>query len=190
LQGGFILSIYTKKGDRGTTSNVLGNIYSKADIMIELQGGVDEINANVGLLRSKLWNDVPNVQELQKIDVFLKKIQYNLFLLGVEISMEFTKSKVRLAEVEVMEQEIDYMTNRMNPLKNFIYQSGSEAAAQAHVVRSITRRVERVFVRTLEGREFPESYKYLNRVSDYFFTLARFLNNLASNPEEILILNE
>lgn len=184
------MSIYTKKGDKGSTSNVLGNVYSKADIMMEMQGGIDEINANIGLLRSKLWNNVPNVHELQRIDSFLKKIQYNLFVLGVEVSIEFTKSKVKLSEVEEMELEIDYMTSKMNPLKNFIYQSGSEAAAQAHVVRSITRRVERVFVRGLEGREFPVSYKYVNRLSDYSFTLARYLNNLMSQPEEILILKE
>jgi cob(I)alamin adenosyltransferase len=184
------LAIYTKKGDKGSTSNVLGNVYSKADIMIEFQGGIDEINANVGLLRSKLSSNVQNIQELHSIDVFLKKVQYNLFVLGVEVSMEFSKSRVKLSEVEQMEQEIDHMTNRMDSLKNFIYQSGSEAAAHAHVVRSITRRVERVFVIALEGREFPESYQYINRMSDYFFTLARYMNYLAGQSEETLILKD
>lgn len=182
------MSIYTKKGDKGTTSNVLGNIYSKADIMMELQGGIDEINANIGALRSRLGNNVPNVQELHRIDSFLKGIQYNLFALGVEVSMEFSKSKVQLSEVESLEHEIDYMTNKMNPLKNFIYQSGTEAATSSHVLRSIVRRVERVFVRVLEEKAFPESYQYINRLSDYFFTLARYLNHLSGQPEEVLYL--
>jgi cob(I)alamin adenosyltransferase len=182
------LTIYTKKGDKGSTSNVLGNIYSKADIMMELQGGIDEINANTGLIRNKLAGCIKDANEFHRIDTFLKKAQYNLFALGAEVSMEFSKSNVKLEEVKEMEKEIDYMTEKVGDLKNFIYQSGNEAACYAHIVRSITRRVERVFVRALEGREFPESYQYINRMSDYFFTLARYLNYITGQSEEILIL--
>lgn len=182
--------VYTKKGDKGKTSNVLGKVYSKSYILIELQGGIDEINANIGVLRCKLGGNVPNVQELKRIDAFLKKVQYNLFLLGTEVSMEFTKNMVKPAETQSLEQEIDYMTERMQPLKNFIYQSGNEASVLSHVVRSVTRRVERVFVRISEEQNCPESYQYINRLSDYFFTLARYLNHINGKEEEVLIIKE
>jgi cob(I)alamin adenosyltransferase len=180
--------IYTKKGDKGITSNVLGKTYSKASMLMELQGGIDEINANIGFLRSRLSSSVHNLLELQRIDSLLKKIQYNLFSIGVEISMEFTKANVGLDEVKVLEEEIDYMTNKMKQLRNFIYQSGNEAAAYSHIIRSVVRRGERVFVRALEESEYPESYQYINRLSDYFFTLARYLNHLGGQEEEVLKL--
>ena len=182
------MTVYTKKGDKGKTSNVLGNIYSKSSILMELQGGIDEINSNVGYLRSRLGSNIPNIQELQRIDTFLKRIQYNLFSLGAEVSMEFTKVNVKYSEAELLEKEIDYMTDKMKPLSNFIYQSGNEVAAYAHIVRSVIRRTERVFVRVLEDREYPESYQYINRLSDYFFTLARYFNQLSGREEEVLIL--
>lgn len=181
------MGIYTKKGDRGKTSNVLGHIYSKADMMMELQGSIDEVNAHVGQLRSLLKEN--NTLLYNKINDILKSIQYNLFVLGVEVSLEFTESKIKICEAENLEKEIDTMTNEMEPLKNFIYQSGNLKATSAHIIRSIVRRTERVFVRVLENREYPESYQYINRLSDYFFTLARYLNYVdKKEKEEILII--
>jgi cob(I)alamin adenosyltransferase len=177
------LSIYTKKGDKGYTTNVLGHTYSKSDIMMELQGSIDEINANIGYLRSLLSS-----AEIKEVDTFLKDIQFQLFALGVELSSEFTIKKITSEHTKVLEIQIDRMTQKTGELKNFIYQSGTTAASYSHVIRTVVRRTERIFVAVLKTMNCFESYQYINRLSDYFFTLARYFNHLNGIQEEILKL--
>lgn len=178
------MKIYTKKGDKGKTSNVIGMTLSKSDIFMELQGGIDEINANVGHLRSKIRNS--KVNERNYIDEMLKKIQYILYKIGVDVSSQFKYKNVCDDEVKFLESEIDYMTERMPALESFIYYSGSESSTYSHVIRTVIRRVERVFVRVLEDKEYPVDYQFINRLSDYFFTLSRYINFLEGINDEYM----
>lgn len=183
-------SIYTKAGDKGYTSNFLGKIYSKADMIMELQGEMDEINAYIGLIRNKIKiNRIKYDEEyFQHLGTFLKNIQYCLYIIGVEISTEFTQVYIKEKEIEDLEKEIDFMCSKTEAMKNFIYYSGCEEAALSQVIRTIVRKGERTFVRALKGKEYPISFKYINRLSDYFFALSRFLNGLQGIQDEIMNL--
>lgn len=182
--------IYTKTGDKGYTTNLLDKKYSKADIEMELQGGIDEINANIGLLRNVVVtsNLKCDKTKLSKIDELLKKIQYHLYLIGIEVSTEFTENYVGEEEVKFLEEGIDDIVDQTEPMKSFIYYSGNNPAAFSHVIRTLVRRVERVFVRALEDREYPKSYQYINRLSDYFFSLARYINYIDGIKDEPMVL--
>ncbi len=181
--------IYTKTGDKGYTTNLLNKKYSKADVEMELQGGIDEINANIGLLRSILSSMELNFSSsMTLVDEKLKRIQYDLYLIGIEVSTEFTEVYITEEEVKFLENEIDYMVDKTEPMKSFIYYSGCTSANLSHIIRTITRRVERVFVRALEGSSYPKSYEYVNRLSDYFFTLSRFINQLSGIQDEPMVL--
>lgn len=181
------MKIYTKTGDKGTTANVLGQRISKGDIMLELQGTVDEVNVNVGYLRAML-KDIPMKEQPFDIDKSLRDVQYALFRIGTDISSNFTYEYVKEAEIAAMEQSIDIMTDAVEPLKNFIYYSGNIASTYCQVIRSVVRRAERIFVRHLEGKDYNLDYQYINRLSDYFFTLARYLNFLTGTNEEVMQL--
>lgn len=183
------MKIYTKKGDRGSTSNVLGEGVSKADVIIELQGSIDEINANIGYLRS-LVRMLKDEKEKNYIDNMMIEIQYTLFRMGGDISSKFTHKYVSEEDVDFLEKEIDRMTEKLKVLHSFIYYSGVEAAAFAHIVRSITRRAERIFVRTLEGKEYPPDYQYVNRLSDFFYTLSRYINYISGEKDEVMNLRD
>lgn len=183
----FLLKIYTKTGDKGTTSDVLGNRVSKADIKIELQGTIDEVNAGIGYLRS-LLKEMPNNTQIMDIDAVLRDIQYALFRIGSDVSSNFEYNYVKEADIAFLEQSIDLMTNTVGQLQNFIYYSGHQAAAYCQVVRSIVRRAERVFVRHLEGKKYNFDYQFINRLSDYLFTLARYINHGSKTEEEIMKL--
>jgi cob(I)alamin adenosyltransferase len=182
--------IYTKTGDKGYTTNLLNKRYSKADIEMELQGGLDEINANIGFLRSLIKSQESNLnpQITSYLDDRLKKVQYTLYLVGIEVSTEFTEVYVNEDETADLEKEIDYIVDKTEPMKSFIYYSGGEAASYCHVIRTIARRVERVFVRALSDTKYPKCYEYINRLSDYFFILARYINELSRRKDEPMVL--
>lgn len=186
------MGIYTKKGDMGYTTNLLGEKYLKCDEMMELQGSIDEVNAHIGVLRSKLSKLCGQV-ELKNADDLLKTIQFNLYEMGVELSSNFTQILIDENSVKLLEDSIDEMTELMPPQKNFLYYSGMEEAVYAHMIRSVVRRTERVFVRFHEKigkEEYSVSYKYINRLSDFFFTLARYINHVCGSQEEIMTLGK
>jgi cob(I)alamin adenosyltransferase len=181
------LKIYTKTGDKGTTSDVLGQRISKGDIKIELQGSIDEINAGAGYLRA-LLNITGLSQSDLDLDSGLQDIQYALFRIGGDVSADLSGNYIKEADLEHLEKSIDLMENATGPLENFIYYSGSEAATYCHVVRSAARRAERVFVRYMENKEYNLDYQYINRLSDYLFSLARYINLLSKVPDEAMKL--
>lgn len=183
------MKIYTKTGDKGTTSNLLGERLSKADINMELQGQIDEINSGVGYLRSLLKN-LSFTPKVAHTDEALKEIQYNTYKIGIDISSRFSKKHISQSHVDALEQEIDRMVNQMPPIKSFIYYSGSKEGTYAHVIRSTTRRAERTFVKALGDMEYPADYQYINRLSDYFHTLARYFNFLQGIEDEPMILRD
>lgn len=154
------MPIYTKKGDRGETGIFNGKRVSKSDALIEAIGTVDELNATLGNLRVKR-------EELKK----LEQIQSDLFSIGARLAGAEIKVDLEKRVLE-MEKEIDKMWKEMPPLKNFVLPSG-----QIHLARTICRRAERRLVSVpIIHNTFPIILVYVNRLSDYLFCLARWVN--------------
>jgi len=179
------MEIYTKKGDKGFTSTVEGKKVSKTDILLEVQGKVDEVNANIGHLRSILKEDLDR-EERNKIDEYLKKIQYKLYKIGTDISSRFKYKNITEEDVEFLENKIDFFQRKSGKLENFIYYSGSRSVTYTHVVRSLTRTAERTFARFIEDIETPYDYKFVNRLSDFMYALARYIKYLNGEEDEIV----
>lgn len=165
------MKIYTKTGDRGETSLIGGTRVSKADLRLETYGTADELNAFVGLLRAA---ELP-----EDLDKKLHRIQNRLFDLGAYLATDTNKlSADRFAlpkeEVEWLEKGIDEMEEGLPALKNFVLPAGNERIARAHVCRTVARRLERQMVALLKEDENDQiALQYVNRLSDFFFVLAR-----------------
>lgn len=182
--------IYTFTGDDGKTGLVGGSRVSKADHRIALYGEVDELNSRMGLAVAMMRES----KNFSRDVVFLEGIQSTLFDLGSNLACEPEKRgewklPVLTAErVQSLEAEIDWMDAGLTPLKNFILPGGTELAAQIHLCRTCARSVERKMVgfQQDEGEAMPENgLKFMNRLSDYFFVLARSVNKRAGVSEPI-----
>ena len=184
------MPIYTRTGDTGLTSLFGGKRVLKCEELVDVYGSIDELNSWVGLIASQLA--VPDVQQ------FLAIIQSDLFVIG----SFFAGSRVDLdmvdGRVKEMEARIDALEKELPKLRNFILPGGSQLGSLMHVARSICRRVERQTVAlaqksarnasaSVAGGENvdPVIIKYLNRLSDLFFMLARFINKQSETPEII-----
>ncbi len=175
--------IYTKTGDKGTTSLIGGTKVSKAHIRIETYGTVDELNSWIGLV-----NDQLNHKHSKKI---LKEIQDRLFTIGSSLACDPEKElKMKIpdlqeTDIELLEKEIDRMNEKMPPMKSFILPGGHVAVSSAHVARCVCRRCERLCVSLQEQNMSVEPLviKYLNRLSDYLFVLARFIGRRLKTKE-------
>lgn len=167
--------IYTRTGDSGTTGLSDGTRLDKDDPRVEAMGAVDETNNAIGLV---LTETVP-----QPIRACLIDIQHNLFNVGGELSLP-GYSLIADHHVTALEQELDRLNEQLEPLKDFILPGGSRAATYAHMARSICRRAERRLV-TLHRTHgvSPQLMRYINRLSDFLFVLARFLNHSAGRPD-------
>lgn len=184
--------IYTKSGDKGTTALVSGARISKADHRIDLYGEVDELNSRVGMLASMMRERNLFDSEIN----FLLKLQSVFFDLGSQLATEVeNREKYNLPSIKdefiaLMEQEIDRMDNELAPLKSFILPGGSMAASAAHLCRTGSRHVERLIIAYHEksGEELPlHSQVLLNRASDYFFVLARYIEKNVGGQEILWI---
>lgn len=154
--------IYTKTGDKGTTQLSTGERVSKDDPQVEAIGTIDELNAQIGLLMTY----IEDKQLLER----LHALQTTLFDIGGNKSIPTTLTTQ-------LEQDMDAMTEDLPPLRDFVYPGGCRAAALSHVCRTVCRRAERNFVSLSKIREVDASVLlFLNRLSDYFFILARKLN--------------
>lgn len=160
------MKIYTKTGDKGTTSLLGGTRVKKSDPRIEAYGTVDELNSALGMLIVLFKNEAE----------FLLKCQHKLFnigsLLACERDVPFELPTVSDNDIKDLEQKIDAYNEHLPPLKNFILPGGSQASAQAQICRTICRRAERRIIE-LEGDGYEILVKYLNRFSDFLFVLAR-----------------
>ncbi len=165
--------IYTKTGDKGQTSLIGGTRVPKHHIRIEAYGTVDELNSFVGLIRDHDIN--PHYKDV------LLQIQENLFIAESLLAKDETKTVMQLpclqeSDVRLLEQEIDTMNEALPDLHNFILPGGHITASHAHVARCICRRAERIIIALSEQAEIADIIiKYINRLSDYFFVLARKL---------------
>ena len=180
--------IYTKTGDKGETSLYGGTRVSKAAARVESYGTLDELNAFIGLAKSEISDE--------KVLSQLQKIQFDLFTVGSEAAtptdkMLLANGKNRLdlmiSEKEITELELwmDDFDAELEPLRFFILPSGGKAAATVHVCRTVCRRAERAMVHLNETEEVrPELIKYLNRLSDYLFILARYISKISGEKED------
>jgi len=179
------MKIYTKTGDAGKTSLIGGTKVLKSDLRIEAYGTVDELNSYIGLV-----SDFCNDHHAKDI---LKEIQDRLFTMGSELACDpDKKTKMALpdlheSDVQLLEKEIDKMDEELPVMKNFILPGGLPAVSFIHIARCVCRRAERCCVRLKEDDETEDGLiiKYLNRLSDYLFTLARY-TSLKNNAPEII----
>ena len=163
--------IYTKTGDDGTTGLGDGTRVAKDSARVAAYGTVDEANSAIGLL---LATPLPAPQG-EAIGALLTTIQHQLFDLGGELCIP-GHAAIQEADVTALEAQLDAFNDPLPPLKDFILPGGGEAAARCHVARTVVRRAERETV-TLARHDAvrPEAIRYLNRLSDLLFVLARVL---------------
>jgi cob(I)alamin adenosyltransferase len=177
--------IYTRGGDAGETSLGRGERVAKHDIRVEAYGTVDETNSVIGLARSTIAHTILGDPRLPEADAMLGRIQNDLFDLGADLCTPEGQSKrgegalrIVASQVERLEKEIDAMNAELSPLNSFILPGGSEVAARLHLARTVSRRAERCMTRLAAEQEInPEAIKYINRLSDHLFVLARRLND-------------
>ena len=169
------MKIFTKTGDKGTTSLVGGTRVPKTHIRLEAYGTVDELNSNLGLLITYL----PDGKDKD----FLQQVQDRLFAVGAHLATDREKMELKEAsiispeQVEMVEREIDRLDTLLPPLSAFILPGGSRGAAVCHVCRTVCRRAERRILALDEQVEIAsELLAYVNRLSDYLFVLSRKMN--------------
>ncbi len=166
--------IYTKTGDKGKTSLIGGTKVPKSHVRINSYGTVDELNANIGMAADLLTNE--------KSISILREIQDRLFTIGSELATDPQKEvkmslpKIVEEDILLLEKQIDEMDAQLPPLRSFILPGGHVAVSQLHIARCVCRRAERACVMMQEENEIidPLIIKYINRLSDYLFELARF----------------
>ncbi|HLR80754.1 MAG TPA: cob(I)yrinic acid a,c-diamide adenosyltransferase [Bacillota bacterium] len=168
------MKIYTRTGDKGQTG-IIGGRVDKDDIRVEAYGTVDELNSFVGQAIVEL-----DEQTFSDVLEDLEKIQHELFDCGGDLASVSKKRPLKLTEdaITYLEERIDEMTEETPDIERFILPGGAKPAASIHIARTITRRAERHVVRLLKQDETvpPVTLQYLNRLSDYFFALARVIN--------------
>ena len=167
------MKIYTKKGDSGHTSLIDGQIVNKHNLSVDAYGTVDELNSFLGLLKDYIKDET--------IKDILNNIQPKLFSIGSILASGknqdiLEKLKIEKKDVESIEFHIDSMNNELPELKNFIIPGGHKISSYSHVCRSICRRAERrISELNNEQSVDPNILSYINRLSDFFFVLSRYL---------------
>jgi len=175
--------IYTRGGDKGETSLGRGERVAKHDPRVEAYGTADEANSVLGLARAAIERTVKNDELRGHVGDMLKRIQNDLFDLGADLCTIEGKAgeqalRIVPAQTARLEREIDAMNAELSPLTSFILPGGSEAAAWLHLARTVARRAERDMTALATAQPVnPEAIKYINRLSDHLFVLARKLND-------------
>jgi len=175
--------IYTKTGDKGSTSLIGGTKVPKSHSRIEAYGTVDELNSSIGLCR-----DLLDDEACRKL---LLEVQDRLFTIGSSLACDPIKEpKMRIPDLKdgdvlLLENEIDRLNETLTPMKSFLLPGGHPTISQIHITRCVCRRAERCCVRLeLESLEVePIIIQYLNRLSDYLFILSRFAGKILDVPE-------
>ncbi len=183
------MNVYTRTGDDGTTGLFGGDRVAKSHPRINAYGTVDEANAAVGLVRA-LWAGAAGAGQpgAERADALLDRVQHDLFVLGGDLASPhetaYPVPRVEEHHVAALEREIDALERDLDPLKHFILPGGTAAAAALHVARTVCRRAERLTVEAaaLEGVN-EAGIRYLNRLSDLLFVLARWANRQAGVPD-------
>jgi cob(I)alamin adenosyltransferase len=179
------MKIYTKTGDKGTTSLIYGARVSKNDARVEAYGTCDETNSMIGLAISHLQGEFFTGKD-ELIDIF-SRIQTVLFHVGAELATPAGKEvkwTLESKEIEELEKKIDAWDAELPQLTNFILPGGHQAGAALHVARTVARRAERQAVEV--GEANPLVLSYLNRLSDFLFVAARYVNMHLGSKEQTL----
>jgi len=177
------MKIYTRTGDDGTTGLFAGGRVKKTHLRVEAYGTVDELNSILGLARA--------LKPTAAVDSDLEHVQNALFHLGADLSTSLDANaawvvRVTPEQVAWLESSIDAMTAQLPELKNFVLPGGTPAAAQIHVGRTVCRRAERLTVALSEEDPInAQALVYLNRLSDWLFTLARYENHVTGVDETV-----
>ena len=175
--------IYTRGGDKGETSLGRGERVAKHDPRVEAYGTTDEANAVIGLARAAVERTLKNDAHRAHVDEMLKRIQNDLFDLGADLCTIEAKQgsealRIAASQTGRLEHEIDAMNAELSPLTSFVLPGGSEASAWLHLARTVARRAERrMTALAAEQPVSPEAIRYINRLSDHLFVLARRLND-------------
>lgn len=174
-----LTKIYTRTGDRGTTGLGDGSRVDKDSLRVEAYGTVDEVNSAIGLVLSA---ELPvSVREC------LTRIQHELFDLGGELCMP-GHALIPGSYVTALEQDLDRLNEHLPPLEDFILPGGSESAARCHLARTMARRAERRVISLAHNETVnEESIRYLNRLSDLLFVVARVLARHDGGAEVIWV---
>ena len=176
------MKIYTKTGDKGTTALFGGTRVPKHHLRIDSYGTVDELNSWIGLIRDQKTG--PETREV------LIRVQDRLFTLGAILATDPEKAilksgkerlnipKITTADIELLEKEMDQMNDNLPPMTHFVLPGGHQSVSFCHIARCVCRRAERLASELNENEPFDEHVlKYLNRLSDYLFVLARKLSH-------------
>ncbi len=182
--------IYTKTGDAGTTALGTGERRRKDDLRIETYGTVDEANSAIGLARVATAAD----PKLATLDAMLARIQNDLFDLGADLCapdqgkpLPYEPLRIVDPQVDRLEADIDTLNSGLAPLRSFVLPGGAPAAAALHLARTVARRAERLLVTLHATPDEPvgdATLKYLNRLSDFLFVAARWVND--HGPGDVL----
>jgi cob(I)alamin adenosyltransferase len=204
--------IYTRTGDKGKTALIGGTKVPKSNIRIESYGTIDELNSFIGLLNDQLVGTLtpdfrtvppktglpseapptsPDLSPGTTVSAFLREIQDRLFTIGASLACDPDKeSRLKIPDlkeedIDGLEKEIDRMNEVLPEMKSFILPGGHVAVSTAHIARCVCRRAERICVHMQEEQLFiePIVLKYLNRLSDYLFVLARWAGHILNAPE-------
>lgn len=176
--------IYTRGGDKGETSLVSGERVPKDCVTLKVVGEIDELNSALGVVVATLCGNLPSD--------YIKQIQKDLFMAGSEIAtlQQPSVGKVSMIgkeNIEILEESIDQYEKDLKPLTHFILPGGALAGAYLHVARTICRRVERELVNYCRIATIrPELIAYFNRLSDWLFVAARFVNQEEGAEEDII----
>jgi cob(I)alamin adenosyltransferase len=188
-----VAKIYTRTGDKGTTGLIGGTRISKGDLQVDCYGTLDEVNAHLGLLISQLK------EIIDQPFTTLTTTQKHLFDIGAVLALDpekadkFKLPMISSTEITNLELEIDEMNFHLPKMTHFILPGGHQVVAQAHILRAVTRKAERLTVAFVSHADaeagsfaadaYPLILKYLNRLSDYFFVLSRYIGYLLNIPE-------
>jgi cob(I)alamin adenosyltransferase len=180
------MKIYTQKGDGGNTSFYTGESVRKNDPRIEAVGTIDELNSLIGLVLSQVGVDEKEQNSVGvEIKSALERIQHDLFTVGAELTMLSTKKMsssfkmpmITTQHISDVERMIDGVSEKLVEQKSFLLPGGTMLSAWLHFSRTVTRRAEREVVGLMEHIEMnPEVLRYLNRLSDLLYVLARYAN--------------
>ena len=167
------MKIYTKTGDKGTTSLIGGKRVPKYNPRIEAYGTIDELISYIGLIRDQDINE--------KIKASLLSVQENLMVCAAILATDCEDCKIKIPELKetditLLETEIDAMESELEPMRSFIIPGGHQIVSYCHIARTICRRAERIAIKLSDELHVPELIlKYINRLSDYLFVLSRKL---------------
>lgn len=172
--------IYTKTGDAGETALFGGKRVPKSDLRVDAYGTTDELNSFIGWLIEQVGDSATQAR--------LREVQHKLFAIGALLATDSERrapaATILPVDTAILEAEIDRMETVLPPLKNFILPGGHPTVALCHVCRTVCRRAERLVVALHQIAPVEEEVlRYLNRLSDYFFVLSRYLAHLLGAQE-------